>query len=117
LFKIDLSNPERLVNRMKFIYITAPNLTVAEILATKLVEESLAACVNILPGMRSFYRWEGKLEQAEEVVVIAKCPNATTHPLIERVKALHPYECPCIIALDVTDGEHGFVEWVDSVMR
>jgi periplasmic divalent cation tolerance protein len=95
-----------------FVYVTAADVTEAKTLGRKLVEEQLAACANILPGATSIFRWQGKVEEAEEVVLILKTTEQKLERLIERAKSLHSYDCPCIEALPVVEGNRDFLEWV-----
>ena len=95
-----------------FVYITAPSQAEAEGIGHKLVEERLAAGVNLIPGMRTVYRWQGKVEAAEEVVLIAKTTQARLPALARRVQALHPYEVPCILALPVAGGNPDYLAWI-----
>ena len=97
---------------VRFVYMTAGNLEEAQKIGRELVSAGLAACVNILPRMESIYVWEGKLEEASEVVMIAKTVEARVVDLIARVKSLHSYSCPCIVSLKVEDGYPPFLEWV-----
>ena len=97
---------------INLIYITTENKAEAERIGQALVEEHLAACVNIIDGMSSIYRWEGRLMQGNETVLIAKTIEAKVPALIQRVKALHSYDCPCIMALPITDGNEAFLNWV-----
>ncbi|HEY3920257.1 MAG TPA: divalent-cation tolerance protein CutA [Stellaceae bacterium] len=95
-----------------FVYVTAADAAEAKTIGRQLVEERLAACANILPGATSIFRWEGKLEEADEAVLILKTTEQKLETLIARVKALHPYDCPCIEALPVVEGNRDFLEWV-----
>jgi len=97
---------------VRFIYMTAGSLEEAGRIGRELVSSRLAACVNILPQMRSIYRWEGKLQEDSEVVMIAKTTAARSAELIAKVKALHSYAVPCIVALAVEDGYPPFLEWI-----
>lgn len=97
---------------VRFVYMTTGNLEEAQKIGRELVSAGLAACVNILPRMNSIYVWEGKLEEASEVVMIAKTVQARVADLIVRVKSLHSYSCPCIVSLKVEDGYPPFLEWV-----
>ena len=90
----------------------APDLLLAKRIAHVLVEDGLAACVNLLPGMESIYRWQGKVERADELVLIAKLPADGFQALSDRVQALHPYQVPCIIALPVSDGLPAYLAWL-----
>lgn len=96
------------------VYITAPDLDVARRIAQALVEERLVACANILPGMESFYRWRGTVQNEREVVLVAKTRLALFDALMARVVALHPYEVPCIVSLPVKQGYEPFLRWIDT---
>ena len=96
------------------VYVTAPSLEEAERIGAMLVERRLAACVNILDKMRSMYWWEGKVERASEVVLIAKTRADRVSRLTEAVVAAHPYECPCVVVLPLVDGHPEFLEWIES---
>jgi periplasmic divalent cation tolerance protein len=98
----------------RFVYITARSQAEARKIGTALVEERLAACVNIIPGMRSIYRWESKIEEAEETVLIAKTSKARTPALIERVRALHSYDCSCAVSFAVDDGNPDYLDWLNA---
>jgi periplasmic divalent cation tolerance protein len=76
------------------------------------VADRLAACANIVPGMKSIYHWEGKLEQGEEVIVILKT-RAELFPAVEmRVRELHSYSTPCIVSLPLTNVSEGYLKWI-----
>ena len=96
------------------IYMTAPSLSKARELARALVAERLAACTNVLPGMISYYWWEGDVESGEEAVVIAKTRADRVDALTERVKALHDYSVPCVLALPVSGdaGNADYLAWL-----
>ncbi len=93
-------------------YCTCPNNEVAGQLAQALVTEQLAACVNILPGVQSVYRWDEQLETEAEVLLIIKTTAACVDALIERIEALHPYEVPEVIGYPVTIGNKNYLDWV-----
>lgn len=95
-----------------FVYMTAGSLEEAERIGRALVEERLAACVNILPGMVSVYRWQGAVERAEEVVLIAKTRRSGFDALAERVRALHSYDVPCIVELPLGRGDAPYLDWI-----
>ncbi|MCU0563197.1 MAG: divalent-cation tolerance protein CutA [Desulfobacterales bacterium] len=99
---------------IRFVYMTAGGLEEARRIGRGLVESRLAACVNILPGMQSVYRWEGKVEEAVEVVVIAKTTASCVAALTERVKSLHSYDCPCVVSLKVDGGHQHFLDWIGA---
>jgi periplasmic divalent cation tolerance protein len=95
-----------------FCYVTCPSLEEAETIARRLVEERLAACGNLLPGMRSVYRWQGSIHEAEETVLILKTSAALLPRLTQRVLELHSYTCPCVAALPVTGGNPAYLDWI-----
>jgi periplasmic divalent cation tolerance protein len=90
---------------------TAPEKSAAE-LARALVTERLAACVNIVPGVRSIYRWEGAVEESAEVLLLAKTTPEQREALEARLRELHPYECPELLVLDVRSGIEEYLGWV-----
>ena len=95
-------------------YITTESAAQAEEIGRALVDERLAACANILPGMRSLYRWKGAVETAAETVLIVKTREALAGALTARVKALHSYEVPCIVILPIVAGLPEFLRWIDD---
>jgi periplasmic divalent cation tolerance protein len=94
------------------IYITTNSMEEAEIIGRNLVSKRLVACVNIIDNMKSIYRWEGKIETGNEIIVIAKTKNELINELIENVKTLHSYECPCIAAFPIIGGNEDFLKWI-----
>ena len=98
-------------------YVTAGSPEEARSLGRALVAERLAACANILDGMTSLYWWQGKLEQAAESVVILKTRSELVPALTERVKQLHSYECPCVVALPISEGNADYLSWIESETR
>lgn len=97
---------------IRSVYMTFPDLDSAASVARHLVDERLAACVNLLPRGLSVYRWEGQVSTEEEVVAFAKTTADRLDALIARVKELHSYELPCIVALPVAGGLPEFLTWV-----
>jgi periplasmic divalent cation tolerance protein len=95
-----------------FVYITASSVEEAEIIGRNLVSRKLAACVNIIDGMKSIYHWEGKIETGNEVVLIAKTKEALVDELTENVKALHSYKVPCIVSMPIQGGNTEFLNWI-----
>lgn len=87
-----------------------------ERLAATVIEERLAACVNVIGGVASFYRWQGNVERDEETLLVMKTTAAGVGPLKARVLELHPYETPEFLAVEVGGGSSGYLDWVaDSV--
>jgi len=94
------------------VLITAPNQEVARSLARALVEERLAACVNLVPGLTSIYRWQGEVVEDQEVLLLVKTTTFAFPRLKERVLALHPYTVPEIIALPIAEGHGAYLDWL-----
>ena len=97
---------------LRLVYITAGSVEEATAIGRALVEERLAACANILPGLRSIYRWQGAIETADEVVLIAKTRAALVTGLVARVRELHSYDVPCAISLPILDGNPDYLQWL-----
>jgi periplasmic divalent cation tolerance protein len=101
----------------RLVLCTAPDAATAERIATAMVEERLAACVNVMPGVASAYRWEGKVERATEVLLLMKS-SADRYPALEaRVRELHPYAVPEVIALAIAEGSAPYLEWITESTR
>lgn len=97
---------------------TVPAEGDADALARALVDERLAACVNVLPPMSSIYRWEGTVEQASERQLIVKTTAARVEGVKRRINQLHPYDVPELLVLTVRDGAASYLQWLgDSVME
>ena len=94
-----------------------PDRDTADALARLLVDQRLAACVQVLPGMRSTYRWNGAIEQADEVLLIAKTRDDRLDALIARVRALHPHELPELVAVEAAGGLAPYLAWVTEQTR
>jgi periplasmic divalent cation tolerance protein len=89
-----------------------PDAVVAARIADALVESELAACVNVLPGMRSVYRWQGAVERADEVLLLIKTVRAQVEPVGALVASLHPYELPELLAVEAAAGLPAYLAWV-----
>jgi periplasmic divalent cation tolerance protein len=94
------------------VLVTTPTPDRAAELARALVEERLAACGNVVPGVRSIYRWEGKVQDDAEALLVLKTTRARFEALRERVLALHPYAVPEVLALPVADGSAPYLAWI-----
>ncbi|MFN2309176.1 MAG: divalent-cation tolerance protein CutA [Gammaproteobacteria bacterium] len=92
---------------------TAPDPATAEALARAMVEARLAACVNVLPGIRSIYRWQGALQSDSEALLILKTRQDRFGALAAALREQHPYELPEIIAVPVSDGLSAYLAWID----
>ena len=96
------------------IYVVAADSAEAERIAETLIEERLAACVNILGEIRSVYRWEGKIERAGEVALIAKTTVDCFEQLAKRVRDMHSYKTPAIVAWPIVTGDADYLKWIAS---
>lgn len=83
-------------------------------LATSIVDDHLAACVNVLPPMRSVYRWEGKVEQADERQLVIKTRAERVEALKARLASLHPYEVPEMLVLSISGGSESYLQWLQA---
>ncbi|MDR2605524.1 MAG: divalent-cation tolerance protein CutA [Desulfovibrio sp.] len=100
-----------------FVYITVPDETSAGILARTLVEERLCAGANIIPGLKSVYHWQGKIEEQGECACILKTTDERWTALEKRALELHPYETPCIAALAAEHVHPPFLRWIAEETR
>jgi periplasmic divalent cation tolerance protein len=98
-------------------FCTCPESGTAERIATTLVDERLAACVNILPGLRSIYRWQDRVETADEVLLLVKTSAAAYPALQDRLRELHPYELPELLAVESASGLPAYLQWVADETR
>ncbi|MFH0762951.1 MAG: divalent-cation tolerance protein CutA [Candidatus Omnitrophota bacterium] len=99
------------------IFITAASKEEADKIATKLVEEKLAACVNIVSNIESVFRWRGKVDRAKELLLLVKSTEENTAEIITTVKSLHSYDVPEIIALPITTGLEPYLNWINESVR
>jgi periplasmic divalent cation tolerance protein len=95
-----------------FVYVTASSRDEAVSIGRTIVGERLAACANVLDGMTSIYWWEQRLQEANEAVLILKTRNDLVERLTSRVRELHSYSCPCIVAMPITAGNPGYLDWI-----
>lgn len=101
----------------RLVYIPVPDEACGREIGKRLVERGLAACANILPRMTSIYRWEGKLEEDREALLLAKT-HAENLPELQRVvKELHPYRLPCVVALNIDAGLPAYLDWLKDNTR
>ncbi len=101
-------------NRFYLVYITASSLEEAQKIGELLVKERLAACVNIIPAVHSFYWWEGKLCRDKEAVILAKTTSHCREKLIRRVKEVHTYTVPGIVVLPIEGGLKEFLNYLEE---
>lgn len=97
---------------VSLIYSTCPDVETALAIGRRLVEEGVAACVNVLPGMQSVYRWEGKVEEAGEAVLIVKTARAAAETAEKALLRHHPYDEPAVLRLCVDGGAPSYLRWI-----
>ena len=94
------------------VYVTTKDETEAKMIAKAVVGERLAACANVLGSIGSVYWWQGRVCEENEVALILKTSAECKSRLIDRIKELHSYECPCVVCLSVADGNREFLNWI-----
>lgn len=99
------------------VFCTCPDLKSAEDIATTLVQTHLAACVNLVPGLTSIYRWQGHVRREPECLLLIKTTAACFEALRSRLRTLHPYEVPEIIALPISLGDPAYLQWLTENTR
>lgn len=99
------------------VYITVPDPETALTLARGAVQQQLAACANILPGMNSVYQWNGALEEATELVLLLKTARPHLSALEQWIREHHPYEVPCMLEIPITGGYQPYLEWLRAGLR
>lgn len=100
-----------------WLYVTAGSKDEALMIGRQLVEERLAACANVFAGTTAIYRWEGKIQEEAEAVLIVKTRADLADEATARVRALHSYDCPCVLAFAVTGGNPEFLDWIAKETR
>ena len=96
------------------VFVTCESMEQAETIAQAVVTGKLAACVNLLPGIRSCYVWEQKLTWSDEVLLLIKTMRGRFDQLEERIKALHSYKVPEIVGVTIDDASQNYVDWIDT---
>lgn len=97
---------------VSFVYVTASSTDEALSIGRALVELRLAACVNVFSNMASIYRWQGAIEQSTEAVLLVKTRDELVPAVMERVRSLHGYECPCIVSWPIERGNPQYLDWI-----
>ncbi|MDY6972403.1 MAG: divalent-cation tolerance protein CutA [Thermodesulfobacteriota bacterium] len=97
---------------INLVYVTLATTHEAKMIGKRLVSDRLAAGVNIIDNINSIYWWDGDVQEAREAILIAKTKKSLVPELIEKVKSLHSYSCPCVVSLPVLDGYGAFLDWV-----
>ncbi|WP_455222605.1 divalent-cation tolerance protein CutA [Kaarinaea lacus] len=108
------TNKEQESSQYCIVLSTCPNQEIAETIATVLVNERLAACVNIIPGLTSVYEWEGNIEKSQEHLLIAKTTISTYPAVQSAILERHPYELPEIISIPINNGLASYLSWIDD---
>ena len=96
---------------------SCPDQEVATTIAENIVAQHLAACINIVPGIKSIYHWQGNVESAEESLMLIKTHQEKLSSLQNTITSMHPYEVPEIISLDISDGLPKYLQWISSSLR
>lgn len=96
------------------VFVTVPTREVAKAIAGGLLEKKLAACINVIPGVTSYYEWEGKLEEDNELLLMIKSTKDSFDDLSEYVKANHPYDCVEVISADIDRGNQPYLDWIEK---
>jgi len=96
------------------VEVTTSGVDESESIGKKVVEERLAACANVIPGITSYYWWKKKLEKDAESLLLLKTTKKSLDRLIARIRELHSYENPAIIALPIEKGSHAYLEWIEK---
>jgi len=102
--------------RCHLVFTTLPDRDAAQAIARTLVEERLAACVQFVDGLRSVYRWEGRIDESAECQLVAKTTPAAVTALVDRLRTLHPYDVPEILSLDAT-ASAAYGAWLQAETR
>ena len=103
--------------KANLVYITASSEKEALVISKTLVSERLAASVNIFNSVRSLYWWEGKIQDEQEVVIVAKTRSGLVEKLTERVISIHGYTCPCVLSIPIEKGHAFFLDWIEAVTQ
>lgn len=99
------------------VFATAASRQEAQTIARALIDEQLAACVNISGGLHSFFRWKGAVDEAQESLLVIKSRRELFEKIAGRIRQLHSYDCPEIIALPVLAGQREYLDWIDESVR
>lgn len=99
------------------VLVTCANKKEAKKIATVLLEKKLAACVNIIDKINSFFWWEGKIDKAKEMLLLIKSKKKLFQKLVKTIKTLHSYAVPEILALPILSGEKKYLEWLNSSLK
>ncbi len=104
------------MKNIKFFYITTPNKKEAERVAKKLLDKKLIACANIINNVRSYFVWKKKIQNSKEIIILGKTVAQNQKKIIQVVKDLHSYSVPCIIFLNIKNGNKDFLKWIKQTI-
>ena len=104
-------------NGLRLLYVTAPNREKALGIGRILVKERLVACVNLFAPIHSIYRWESQVEEAQEVVFVCKTTASLVQAVSQRIQALHPYQCPCVLSLPIEAMHPAYKQWLRETLQ
>ena len=99
------------------VLVTTPSLEEGETIARAVLEQKLAACANLVPGVRSLFWWEGRLEEAEEALMVFKTKEEALPKLIEAVKGLHSYTICEVLGLPIVQGNRPYLDWIEDTVQ
>jgi len=101
---------------LRLLYVTTTDKKEARKIGRSLVEENLAACVNIIDGMNTIYRWEGEIQEESECILIVKTHYSRVRKVTRRIKEMHSYEVPCVVSLTLTEdeGNEEYLDWLET---
>jgi periplasmic divalent cation tolerance protein len=105
------------MSKFCLLYSTASSEDEAKEIADLLLEKKLAACVNIIPGMKSLYKWKGKIEETEEIIIIIKTISSAFKDIEALLKDVHSYDCPCLIELNIENVNAPYLEWLEGALN
>lgn len=98
------------------VFCTSPDEQTANSIAAQLIEAKLAACVSLLPGITSVYHWQGKIARDTEVQMLIKSKSELFEQLCQRIRSIHPYDTPEIIATDIVKGDNRYLTWINDTV-
>ena len=107
-------NRPDLASMHRVVLVTVPDAEAGRVLARRIVEDRLAACGNVIPGITSVYRWDGRIQEDGEALVLFKTTVGVLEELRKRVMELHSYDVPEFLALSVTEGHEAYLRWLDG---
>lgn len=108
------SSPKSSTAMFSVCYVTVPDAAVGRTVANALVSSRLAACVNMIPGVTSFYEWKGKMEEGNELMLMIKTRSALVTDVIQAVHKVHPYECPEVISMPLGESSQRYLDWISE---